>query len=106
MCVLYIIIDNLKKKTVLTDSHIETPSTPSTSKSSMEDIGKEKLISKTPNEQPCQPKLAQFPKNIHKRAFTTNIYVQYEWAEYCTNNDAVFCFCCRHFSGSFLHKGL
>ena len=49
---------------------------------------------------PKQPKLEKFPYstiNLQRRAFSPVYYEEYEWTEYSVQQDAVFCFVCRHF---------
>lgn len=49
---------------------------------------------------PKQPHLVSFPKTKfgkQSRAFSASYYSNYPWLEYSIDNDAVFCFPCRHF---------
>ena len=58
------------------------------------------------NEDPKQPKLPFYPvtksqeKGAHSRSFNYDWFSQYPTLEYSVLLDAVFCFCCRHFTQS------
>ena len=56
-------------------------------------------ISQTPSEGPIRPRIS-FPVKEQdcNRSFHTSWYKKYRWIEYSQVSDAVFCFCCRHFS--------
>ncbi|XP_030047161.1 uncharacterized protein LOC115461455 [Microcaecilia unicolor] len=57
----------------------------------------------SPTMGPSQPHLPKFPKSVfgkQNRSFTSEYYKTFSFLEYSQQLDAVFCFPCRHFSGS------
>ena len=54
-------------------------------------------ISHHKREAPNQPKLAEYPKTNGRR-FSAKAYEKKPWVEYSIKEDAIYCFCCRHFS--------
>ena len=57
-------------------------------------------ISKSKDDHPVQPMKSAFPKKDmfgKMRSFQTAWYKEFPFIEYSKNNDAVYCFCCRHF---------
>lgn len=55
------------------------------------------------NEPVTQPRLESFPqttKSGKMRCFSQGWYKQFDWVEYSTSRDAIFCKCCRHFPGA------
>jgi Domain of unknown function (DUF4371) len=61
-------------------------------------------ISKSHRDVPAQPRLKCFPVNSQHRSFQPNWYVDREWLEYSIQNDACYCFFCRHFSSNKLNS--
>ena len=60
-------------------------------------------ISQFPSEGPRQPILKLYPARQYeqqKRSFNNSWYSSYAWLEYSIQQDAVFCFSCRHFNKS------
>ena len=58
-------------------------------------------VAESPNQQPCQPKLAHFPVTLigsKQRAFNSNWCKTYSWLEYSVERDAAFCYPCRLFT--------
>jgi len=54
---------------------------------------------------PIQPKLTSYPLNHQKRSFQSNWYIDRKWLEYSVQNDACYCYYCRHFSSNKLNAG-
>jgi len=51
-------------------------------------------------DEPAQPLLARYPTKMQassQRAFHSDWFSHYEWLEYSQQQDAAFCFVCRHF---------
>jgi len=60
-------------------------------------------LSANPYNSPCQPVLTDYPATIignHKRKFNSSFFLAYPLLEFSIKQDSVFCFNCRHFSGS------
>ncbi|CAF1649766.1 unnamed protein product [Didymodactylos carnosus] len=55
-------------------------------------------ISQTSRDLPAQPRLAVYPADNGNRSFQVRWYTNRDWLEYSVERDAVFCYCCRHFS--------
>ncbi|XP_065580922.1 zinc finger MYM-type protein 1-like [Artemia franciscana] len=65
-------------------------------------------LSVNPYDNPCQPVLTDYPATTignRKRKFNSSYFLKYPWLEYSKEQDSVFCFNCRHFSGSSLRSG-
>ena len=43
-----------------------------------------------------RPRLTHFPTRNGRR-FNVSVYQEYDWVEYSAQEDAVYCFACRHF---------
>ena len=61
-------------------------------------------ISTSFHDAPVQPVLNDYPKTSRRR-FNAGYFAQFHWIEYSLNKDAVFCFCCRHFSSTSVYSG-
>lgn len=61
-------------------------------------------LSVSPYENPAQPVLLNFPSE-NGRKFSKVYYSSYCWVEYCIKDNAVFCFCCRHFANNSIRPG-
>ena len=60
-------------------------------------------IFQLPSDDPAQTILSRFPEKMQggfNRSFNLQWFKSYPWLEYSQNEDAAFCFACRHF-GSF-----
>ena len=55
-----------------------------------------KDISRDCDDAPARPMLHVFPVNRQKRSFQPNWYKDYTWLECSIDNDACYCFTCRH----------
>ncbi|XP_065584165.1 zinc finger MYM-type protein 1-like [Artemia franciscana] len=65
-------------------------------------------LSVNPYDNPCQPVLTDYPATTignRTRKFNSSYFLAYPWLEYSKEQDSVFCFNCRHFSGSSLRSG-
>ena len=62
-------------------------------------------ISKSCIDSPVQPKLTSYPLNHQKRSFQSSWYIDRQWLEYSVQNDACYCYYCRHFSANKLNAG-
>jgi hypothetical protein len=62
-----------------------------------------KDISRDCDDPPARPMLHAFPVNRQKRSFQPNWYKDYTWLEYSIENDASYCFTCRHFPANQSH---
>jgi hypothetical protein len=57
-------------------------------------------ISLSRDDQPTRPQKSEYPKTVfgqQKRSFSKSIYAKYNFIEYSSERDAVFCYACRHF---------
>lgn len=61
-------------------------------------------ISRSHHELPVQPILNEYPQTS-KRRFNCGYFKQFPWIEYSINQDAVFCFSCRHLSSNIIRPG-
>ena len=60
-------------------------------------------ISQLPSDDPAQPILSRYPKKMQggfNRSFNLQWFKSCPWLEYSQNEDAAFCFACRHFGSS------
>jgi hypothetical protein len=55
-------------------------------------------ISQTSQDLPAQPRLTVYPTDSENRSFQVRWYTNRDSLEYSVERDAVFCYCCRHFS--------
>lgn len=46
-----------------------------------------------------RPRLTHIPTRNGRR-FNVSVYQEYDWVEYSMQEDAVYCFACRHFGGA------
>ena len=60
-------------------------------------------ISTSCADSPAQPKLTKYPVNHQKRSFQSGWYIEKKWLEYSVENDACYCYYCRHFSSNKLN---
>ncbi|CAF2082966.1 unnamed protein product [Rotaria magnacalcarata] len=60
-------------------------------------------ISKSCNDAPVQKKLATYPANQQNRSFQSTWFNDRIWLEYSVQNDASYCYYCRHFSSKQLN---
>lgn len=60
-------------------------------------------ISASGRDLPAQPKLKSYPANQQQRSFRSSWYADRQWLEYSIQNDACYCFYCRHFSSNKLN---
>ena len=60
-------------------------------------------ISTSCADSPAQPKLTKYPTNHQKRSFQSSWYIERKWLEYSVENDACYCYYCRHFSSNKLN---
>jgi hypothetical protein len=75
--------------------------------SASDDTNTEIVIKTIPNDlskdkfgPPAQPHRASYTQNSTNRSFQYSWFSQYPWLEYSIEQDAAFCYTCRHFSGT------
>ena len=61
-------------------------------------------ISMSFNDAPMQNRLSKYPMNVQNRSFQANWFVDRVWLEYSVQNDACYCYYCRHFSSNDLNS--
>ena len=54
-------------------------------------------LSKSCHDSPAQPRLSIYPINRQNRSFQSKWYMDYSLLEYSVQNDACYCYICRHF---------
>ncbi|CAM4956510.1 unnamed protein product, partial [Rotaria socialis] len=57
-------------------------------------------ISRSSNDTPVQKQLATYPANQQNRSFQSTWFNDRTWLEYSVQNDASYCYYCRHFSSN------
>ena len=60
-------------------------------------------ISMSCNDTPVQNRLSKYPMNEQNRSFQANWFKDRIWLEYSVQNDACYCYYCRHFSSNDLN---
>lgn len=60
-------------------------------------------ISMSCNDAPVQKMLSSYPTNQQNRSFQSNWFRDRMWLEYSVQNDACYCYYCRHFSSNQLN---
>ncbi|CAF3819629.1 unnamed protein product, partial [Rotaria sp. Silwood1] len=98
--------NGLSDDNALSNCAVNNSTTPLTLSSSNEKTCKKSIpsdISMSCNDAPVQKILSSYPTNQQNRSFQSNWFRDRIWLEYSVENDACYCYYCRHFSSNQLN---